>query len=139
LEKLKRVFIIDDNSITQFLSAKAVGFTKCAEEVTCFDNAEQALNFLMDETKDISDLPELIMLDLEMPVMDGWEFLEQYNLLHPAIKQHTKVCVLASTLNPNQKEFLRKNPLVFEYIVKPLIPDKFSSLVNRIEAAIKIT
>lgn len=129
MPKLKLVYLVDDNDITQFISLKAMELTEKVEEVKCFKNGEDALKALLNNT---TALPELILLDLHMPVMDGWEFIEQFDTLTIAVKEKIKLCILTSSLDTKEKEFLKSHSYIVDYVVKPITAKMFTSILSAI-------
>tara|TARA_R110002124_G_scaffold188587_4_gene355842 strand:+ start:717 stop:1118 length:402 start_codon:yes stop_codon:yes gene_type:complete len=120
---LDRILCIDDDPITLMLCKKVIIKSLFSKEITTAQNGEKALQYFDDllET-DLStiELPQLIFLDLNMPVMGGWEFLEafkvpKYNKFH-----NIKVVVLTSTIDPKDLEKSQTYPMVMDFLSKPI-------------------
>lgn len=126
MEKYQRVILIDDDEITNFINENLVYETGLTEQVEAFVAAEEVLEKIKHawrkETHSI-----LILLDLKMPVFDGFDFLEQFNTLDPALSSHIRIVVLTSSDNPRDIENLQALGYQ-EYITKPLTKEKLQTL-----------
>ncbi|MEM9674463.1 MAG: response regulator [Cyclobacteriaceae bacterium] len=110
-----RVFIIDDNQIDLLISRKLLLKNKADLEVQEYVQAQQALS---DITERRSDNPDVILLDLNMPEMDGWEFLEA--LKGAEVQSNLKVYVLTSSLDDRDRTKAKDYEVVAGYLTKPL-------------------
>jgi len=81
----KKLVLVDDDQIFVYLTAKAIEQTKLIDLIKIFDNGLDAINFLKENSGEPQSLPEVILLDLSMPIMDGWQFLEEYIFLQPKL------------------------------------------------------
>lgn len=118
--RFERVLLIDDNDIDNFINERMITTAHFAEKVTVKNSAESALQALRDMSENISSLPQIIFLDLNMPVMDGFGFLAEYESLSDTIKENCKVIVLSSSISPEDINRASTNPYVVKYINKPL-------------------
>ena len=117
--KFDRVLLIDDNDIDNFINERMITTNHFSKAVTVKNSGEAALQFLRDNTdKDI--LPEVIFLDLNMPVMDGFAFLIEFEKLPDPVKNNCKVIVLSSSISPEDINRASTNPFVVKYVNKPL-------------------
>lgn len=120
-DKVDKVMVIDDDDINNFLCEKVLKSAKVTDNVVSFLNARDALDDLLDSLESKSnDLPELILLDINMPVMNGWEFLD---ILEPRLQEKNKrinVAILSSSVYQKDKEKAEKYDAVVDYISKPL-------------------
>ncbi|OFY97815.1 MAG: hypothetical protein A3K10_00375 [Bacteroidetes bacterium RIFCSPLOWO2_12_FULL_31_6] len=130
--KHKIVMLIDDDLIDNFINKKVVINSNFTDSVYVHSNAKSALEFLKNiegfESEEASSiLPSYIFLDINMPVSDGYYFLEEFKKLSDEITSGVKIVMLTSSLNPNDeiKSIAYKN--VVSYMSKPLTSD---SLVN---------
>ena len=127
------VLSVDDDKVNQMLNQMI--FTRCGfskTSVTCM-NGKEALQFFekkLAEGNSAYDLPAIIFLDLNMPVMDGWEFLNAFTAHYTAAFPATKVVILSSTINPIEKEKALENKNVIGFLCKPLTLEMLSSLKN---------
>lgn len=113
---MKKVLIIDDDPIFNFLHSRMLSLGALAEEVESALNGRQALALLQNNT---GPLPEVILLDLTMPEMDGFGFLEEVKKLNLPGIEDVPIIVITSSINPKDSERVRELGVV-HYLVKPI-------------------
>ncbi|MGE8722875.1 response regulator [Leptospira terpstrae] len=114
MKQLSMIYLVEDDVITTFLIKTLMEKFSFADEIHGFQNGEEALHALLDGSVD----PDMLFLDLNMPVMDGWEFLN-------AISKHPKyaklpIYILTSSIDPTDKARSAEFKNVKGYLVKPL-------------------
>lgn len=102
-------------------------------DIIDFTSPEEGLSFI--ETAPTPSQPQYILLDINMPTMTGWEFLDEYEQLPAQLKQNYKVYILSSSIDERDMERARNNSNVQGYIVKPLKFAIIDDLFNQNEAA----
>ncbi|TDO24421.1 response regulator [Pedobacter duraquae] len=127
----KRVMIIDDNEVDLKINSKIISITKLFDEVIICQSAEEALNFLQRNLGDNQILPNFILLDIQMPEMDGFEFLEHYRKLPVSFTQTCWIAMLSSTLDFGDIQKAEANPYVVKLLKKPLKPAELQEILNR--------
>lgn len=128
------ILCVDDDPITLMLCKMVISKASFAKEIITAQNGEEALIYF-DELKlnnlgsDIKKYPELILLDLNMPVMGGWEFLDHFskNDYAPFFKQ-CKVIVLSSTIDPDDIKKAKTYPMVLDFLSKPITKEMLENL-----------
>jgi len=120
------VMIIDDNEIDIFINRKVLEFGNFCERIVTTQSAEEALEILKSE----EEIPGLILLDLNMPVMDGFRFLYEFSTLEKEVKDQVRVVVLTSSDNARDKEKAAANPYVSTFVSKPLNEQKLQKLID---------
>lgn len=108
--------LVDDNEIDLFLHEKLLRLSGITDDITCFTMARDALNYL--ETKKVS--PDVILLDIQMPEMDGFDFLEHYEGIEGIDREKIRIFMVSSSLDFGDISKAKANPLVQEFIKKPL-------------------
>jgi CheY-like chemotaxis protein len=132
---IKKVLCIDDDQITLVLCELVIKKTNFANEVIKVNNGKEGLawfsSFLSKESAlEKQEAPEMIFLDLTMPVMNGWDFLEEYVMKYSDRLPTTKVVIVSSTVNP--EDFSRANnyDIVIDFISKPLTEEGLHELMT---------
>ena len=119
-EKLNCIVLIDDDEPTNFLHQLVIERTQCTEQVITFQDAREALAFLVSKIDGAYVQPELILLDINMPGMNGWEFMEAYEQLPAAQRGKVVVMMLTTSLNPDDKLHADAIQGVKGFLSKPL-------------------
>lgn len=127
-EKLSCILLIDDDKATNWLHQILINKLECADEIVIKGNGREALDYLLSpEPKPRIDL---ILLDLNMPVMDGWEFLARYKEADFDQKDTAVLTVLTSSLNPDDEKKIRALGGSHGYHQKPLYMDSLEGLLR---------
>jgi len=128
----KTITLIDDDEIFIFLTKKAIEQTNLVDLIKVFKNGLDAINFLKENKNNIDLLPEIILLDLSMPIMNGWQFLDEFAMLNPSIGKKIVIYICSSSISPN--EIIRAKAIseVSDYIIKPLTKDKLIDLIKNL-------
>lgn len=124
------VLLIDDDSIYQFVSCKTLEATGHTDKIKVCSNGEEAIRFLEENMNKAEELPDVILLDVNMPVMNGWEFLDVFQPLKPNLVKDIRIYLVTSSMNDEDKDFSRRYNCVQDYIVKPLARDKISEILS---------
>jgi len=129
MKKLDCILLIDDDVPTNFYNRKIIEQQNCTEHVEVCTSAEDGLEFLKSKFKDgLPPQPELIFLDINMPGMDGWEFLDAYNALPAPQKGKVMVVMLTTSVNPDdEKKALEKG--IKGFARKPLNAEMLENLI----------
>ncbi len=120
MKKYNLVLLIDDNEIDNFVAKKVIEKSGFAEKVIAVQSARNALDYLNTGNSSKDELPDIIFLDIGMPEMDGFEFLEEYEKLNKIVVNNSKVVVLSSSLDIDDYNRANRNKLVRKFINKPL-------------------
>lgn len=118
--RFNRVMLIDDNDIDNLINSRIITAHNFASFVDVKTTTENALAHLRSLTAGSSNVPSVIFLDLNMPVMDGFAFLEEFEKMADFIKANCKVVVLSSSISPDDINKASTNAYVIKYINKPL-------------------
>lgn len=121
-------FIIEDDEITAFLIPKVLEQSGAFQQTRIFENGQPALAYLKKALKQNQPLPDLILLDINMPVMDGWDFLNEINQSH--MLKNIPVVMLTSSIHEADIQKSKSYQNVIGYITKPLEPEKVQDIIK---------
>lgn len=129
---IKTLTLVDDDDIFVFLTKKTIEETKLVELIRVFDNGLDALNFLKENKDNTDALPEIILLDLSMPIMNGWQFLEEFTILNPMIGKTITIYICSSSISPDDVARAKAISEVSDYIIKPVNKEKLVELIKKL-------
>ena len=124
--KNRRIYIIDDDKLTVKLISMLIHKNKFCDEIHSFYNAQDALNELKQNSENSDELPDGILLDLNMPIIDGWQFLEEYVKLD--IVKDISIYIVSSSIDPADIEMAKKHEFLKDYIMKPITAAKLTAM-----------
>jgi CheY-like chemotaxis protein len=131
---IKHILLIDDNEIDNYITKQLLTRQQIAEAITTQSSATEALSFLGELQYTGQEFPGIIFLDIRMPEMDGFGFLEHFAKFPEQFKSQCSIIMLTSSQNPDDIARARSNPHVKEYLQKPITREVVIKLFN-IQAA----
>jgi CheY-like chemotaxis protein len=125
--KYKNALLIDDDADSNFVNSWIVK-KEFAEDVIVKQSVEGALEYLKVRANSREELPDVIFLDIRMPIMDGFDFLEEYNKLPDLVKSKCKIIMLSSSFDKNDYHKAIGNQYVYRYLNKPLTVEALADI-----------
>lgn len=130
---LDLILCVDDDPITLMLCKKVITKANFSNTIITAKNGEEALQYFNSIiNKEDNKIPNLIFLDLNMPVMDGWEFLDNFSLNKFSQVNSTKIVVLSSTIDPEDLQKSKQYPMVIDFLSKPITTNMLNYLESKI-------
>jgi CheY-like chemotaxis protein len=126
--KFERVMIIDDNIIDLYIAKRLIIKNNFGKKVLEYSSAEDALKYLQDNQNNISTLPQIIFIDIYMPIMSGFEFLKIYDKLPDTLKKYCKTYIISSTIDDNDIERSKMDKNLTAFQVKPITKEFLESI-----------
>jgi CheY-like chemotaxis protein len=127
---LDLVLLVDDNDTDNFISKRFIELNKFASQIEVKTSGKDALEYLETNQNNLDKLPNLIFLDINMPITDGFVFLYEFEQLNPIIKEKCKVAILSSSKNQRDITRIADNDYVIKHIVKPLTADSLKEVLS---------
>lgn len=129
MQEIHNVCIIDDDPIFVFGLQRFLKIAHLGEEFIHYSNGKLAIEGLDRYYQEYENMPDLILVDLNMPVMDGWQFLENYKNILQSVGQ--LVFIVSSSIDPADIKRAKEFPFVKEFIYKPITSEKLKELVTK--------
>lgn len=124
------VCLIDDDDIYQFTARMMLESTGMTKQIRSFYNGREAIAYFREKSNiDSATLPDVIFLDINMPVMNGWEFLEEYHKLYATFPKPIVVYVVSSSVDRDDMAKSRSYQAVTDYLIKPVNRNKYQELM----------
>lgn len=130
---LEKILCVDDDPITLMLCKKVIIKANFSKEILFAQNGQEAIELLLQLQKEQKTLlPELVFLDLNMPVMNGWDFLNEVSNSLAIDLLNTKVIILSSTIDPADYEKAKEYKFVSHFLSKPITVDLLEKLKTEV-------
>ena len=127
---MKTIFIIDDDNMYQMLLSRTIRKINDQLNIVSFTNGEEALEHFKELFNQNSTLPDLVLVDINMPVLDGWQFLDDLEIIRPGYKNEIPVYLISTSLDENDKNKAQENEYIRDFIIKPLPTDWLDEILK---------
>lgn len=128
MPKFNRILLVDDNEVSNMLHERLIEISDFGKHIVVKQTATEALEYLRSILDQPELLPEIIFLDIRMPIMDGFGFLDEFQKMPDAVRAYCKVILLSSTLDPEDAAKSAKYPEVTKMLLKPLTVSQLSTI-----------
>ena len=118
--KYNSILVIDDSKYDRFIASEILEDNIEVLNVVSIESAQKALEYLKSLEGNPQGLPEVILLDIKMPIMDGFDFLQKFDEFSEIIKTGCKIFMLSSSIDPNDLQRAQKSKYVVDFLEKPL-------------------
>jgi CheY-like chemotaxis protein len=133
---LPTVCLIDDDKIYQFTAKRILELLNPLQKVLVFSNGREALDFFSQFPLAEDDLPDVIFLDINMPVLNGWEFLEGFAIIKANICKNIHIYMVSSSIDENDKIRCKNYETVKDFIIKPINKQMMVDILQMTEMAV---
>lgn len=124
-------FLIDDDKIFQFITDKILRKINPEIVIEKYLDGEEGLNSIKKRIEDGISLPDVVLLDINMPFMNGWQFLKEYKKIYPNIDKDVHIYMLTSSNNPEDLEKAKKISELSGYMIKPVTEKELEVLIRQ--------
>jgi len=128
--KIDLVMLVDDNDTDNFISKRIIEITKFAQNIEVKNSGKSALQYLEQEQNNPDKLPDIIFLDINMPIVDGFVFLFEFEMFPESVKDKCKIIILSSSNNKRDIAKIVDNDYVIKFITKPLTETALSEVTE---------
>ncbi|MAW94428.1 MULTISPECIES: response regulator [unclassified Leeuwenhoekiella] len=130
--KKSDVLIVDDDDVYLYVASHILKGLSQNLSVECCTDGEQAINLFKDRLESNIRTPDLVLLDINMPYLDGWGFLEEYRKLKPELYKESQIYLVTSSNQDDDLERARQYEELKDYIVKPVSRDKLLQILTEV-------
>ncbi|MFD2917665.1 response regulator [Psychroserpens luteus] len=134
MNNLFNICIVDDDDIYQYTVMKTLKSLELVKNIIVFSDGEEAINFMLDNINKENELPDVIFLDINMPIMDGFQFMEEYVKIKSKVGKNIIIYMVSSSVDPIDIEKAKNISAISDYIIKPMKP---VDLKTRLEELLK--
>ncbi|MBI1183028.1 response regulator [bacterium] len=131
MKKVKTACIIDDDDIFRFIMKKHIVNQDLAENIISFENGEEAIKYLIENAHDSEKLPDVMFLDINMPIMDGWDFITAFNEVKRMIAKDPTIFMISSSVDDRDISRAKDSEVISEYVTKPLDKEVVMQLMSK--------
>lgn len=124
------IAIVDDDKIFHMMAIRLLQLTNISDRFLTFINGREAIEYLDKNAADPSNLPDTLFLDINMPIVDGWAFLEKYDVLQSRLTKKVKIYMVSSSIDPRDTERAKENEYIIDYISKPVSKENLLDIFN---------
>jgi two-component system chemotaxis response regulator CheY len=124
------VAFVDDDSIFQFTATRLLESAKLTRQILHFENGQEALDYLEKNASQPELLPDFLFLDINMPIVDGWMFLEDFEKLKSRMSKQFPIYMVSSSIDPRDMNRAREFAEVKDFVIKPVTIERFSELLS---------
>jgi two-component system, chemotaxis family, chemotaxis protein CheY len=126
------IALVDDDSIFQFTATRLIESAKLARKILHFENGGDALQYLKENSLSPENLPDYLFLDINMPFVDGWMFLEDFVKIKSGLVKEIKIYMVSSSIDPRDMNRAKGFIEVKDFVVKPVTMEMFTQLLKQI-------
>ncbi len=129
MEPINLIYVIDDDKIYRYTIETYIALLKLATTIKTFADGEEAIESIKQNLSSPDNLPDVILLDVNMPIMDGWDFVEEFEALNNIPKEIT-LYMVSSSIDERDRERAQKNSQITDYIIKPITEEQLVKLIR---------
>jgi two-component system, chemotaxis family, chemotaxis protein CheY len=127
-----KLAVVDDDDIFMIIARKMMGYCAPHWNMMEFTNGEEMLTYIQKNAQDPNSLPDIMLLDINMPVMDGWMFLQEYEGIKGKLSKPIKIFLASSSIDTKDTERAKENLNLVDYIIKPLTQEAIKRITSAV-------
>lgn len=130
-KRIPNIWIIDDDPMSSFMLKRLAELGELADIITIYNSARAALEYIEEHPQAKNQLPDVILLDIYMPVINGWDFLTKFRELKPLLVKKIEILVVSSSDHPRDIDQAKEYEEVIAYVTKPASLEQLKELLIR--------
>lgn len=131
MEKINLVCLVEDDPVHAFIAQKVLGMTGMVNQVLIFENGKKIFDYLVERRNTGEAMPNLILLDLNMPIWDGWQFLDEAKDID--LLKGIPLYIITSSTDRSDRDRANQHQLLDHYLVKPLTLEKVKPVLDALQ------
>ena len=124
------IAIVDDDKIFHMMAVRLMQLTNVSDRFLTFINGREAIEYLEKNKNQEAQLPDILFLDINMPIVDGWMFLEKYDGIYQQLSKEVKIYMVSSSIDPRDTDRAKANSHIRDYISKPVSKEHLSEIFS---------
>lgn len=128
------IAVVDDDKIFQLIATRSIKAAQFTGKILQFNNGSEALHYLEEHASDEDEIPDVLFLDINMPLVDGWMFMEDFIDLKQRINKPIRIYMVSSSIDPKDIERAKAIHDIKAYVTKPISKEKFAELISEVAA-----
>ena len=130
LDRRPVIALVDDDSIFRLIASRTIESANITERILQFTNGAEVLKYLEENFDQVELLPDVLFLDINMPHVDGWMFLDDFEKIREKMQKPISIFMVSSSIDPEDINRAKQHKLVKDYVVKPVSKETFAKLVG---------
>ena len=130
MEKINTICIVDDDKVHTYILNKLIQKLELSDHILSYSNGEKAIDAFKEMVSSNVYLPDVILLDINMPEMDGWEFIDAFRNLNTPYGKKTAIYISSSSITQEDQEKAATYHEVLNYLIKPIEPQTLLKIVK---------
>ena len=131
MKQMQHVCVIDDDEIYIYLIKKSLAALELTHSINAYSNGSEALKGIISLIDQQQPVPEVIFLDINMPIMDGWEFLNAFRAIQAQFPNQIPIYIISSSIAAEDKEKAKHFPEIVGYLSKPVELETLASIIQQ--------
>lgn len=127
----KKLTLIEDDDVIVYLTQKLIRESNEVELLNVLKNGRKALDYFIENSASPDLLPDLIFLDLSMPILDGWQFLEEFDRIRSTIKKPIQLYITTSSISPKDLTKAEDYSFISDFVIKPISLENFNRIIGK--------
>lgn len=134
MKKINNVCLVDDDEVYRFIIKKEIELTQMVNTVLSFDNGQRMLDYCLANISNPDMVPDIILLDINMPIMNGWEFLDKIKGIRDQLAKELYILIISSSIDKRDISRANQHELIKDYLIKPVDRNQLSEHFKKILA-----